>query len=87
MSAAQPQKVSLECIGSLDNYAVSDMFSHDETTGNRCLRRIILWGGVVGNCAEGNLTRVLCASSDTLELLVYVPSQTKGGVLASPQTW
>eukprot|EP00906_Rhabdomonas_costata_P006591 RCo009600 len=50
-----------------------------------CLRRVVVWGGGVLNCGESALTEMLSAISDQLELFIYFPAVTKGGLMARPR--
>mmetsp|Transcript_80030 Transcript_80030/g.138912 ORF Transcript_80030/g.138912 Transcript_80030/m.138912 type:complete len:324 (+) Transcript_80030:83-1054(+) len=46
---------------------------------------LVVWGGMVANCAEDALSRVVDSSSQTLRSVTYCPDRTKGGVLIRPK--
>lgn len=49
------------------------------------LQELVVWGGMVANCAEDALSRVVDCSAETLRSVTYCPDRTKGGVLIRPK--
>jgi len=48
------------------------------------VNELIVWGGVVANCGEDNLSSLVFKNSEILETVVYCPDRTKGGCLIRP---
>ena len=69
------------------NYDVTDTcgaFRRHQGLG-RALHEVVVWGGIVANCAEDGLSLVIDQNAATLESLCYCPDRTKGGVLVRPK--
>jgi len=49
------------------------------------LKQLVVWGGLVANCAEDDLSRLVDAAAPNLEQVTYCPDRTKGGVLIRPK--
>mmetsp|Transcript_14815 Transcript_14815/g.22306 ORF Transcript_14815/g.22306 Transcript_14815/m.22306 type:complete len:224 (-) Transcript_14815:126-797(-) len=48
------------------------------------LTRMSVWGGVIANCGEDRVSELVYQSRDTLEVFLYYPRSTKGGVMVRP---
>ena len=49
------------------------------------LESIVVWGGLSANCGEEQLSRLVDSNCLTLKRMVFLPRQTKGGVLIRPK--
>mmetsp|Transcript_54947 Transcript_54947/g.170517 ORF Transcript_54947/g.170517 Transcript_54947/m.170517 type:complete len:330 (+) Transcript_54947:62-1051(+) len=54
-------------------------------TKSRDVEELVVWGGVVANCAEDCLSNVVDGCSEKLRRVVYCPDRTKGGCLIRPK--
>lgn len=51
----------------------------------RELRCLVVWGGMVANCAEDDLSQLVDESAEVLQSVLYCPTRTKGGALIRPK--
>jgi hypothetical protein len=47
-------------------------------------KHVTVWGGVIANCGEDQVSDCVNNSRDTLESFTYFPASTKGGVMVRP---
>jgi len=58
-----------------------------DTCDEASIEEIVVWGGLVANCAEHSLSEMVDRQSCMLKSVTYCPSWTKGGVLIRPKYW
>lgn len=46
---------------------------------------LVVWGGVVANCGEDQLSQIVDSNRDCLRSITYCPETTKGGCLVRPK--
>lgn len=61
-----------------------DEHDNEHTAPATNLNNLIVWGGVVANCGEHELSRLVHANCLTLQSTTYCPDRTKGGCLIRP---
>lgn len=56
--------------------------SHDDNTP---LHKLTVWGGMVANCSDSSLSKIVDTHAASLRSVLYKPDHTKGGALIRPK--
>eukprot|EP00746_Dinoflagellata_sp_MGD_P005104 gnl/MRDRNA2_/MRDRNA2_109883_c0_seq1.p1 gnl/MRDRNA2_/MRDRNA2_109883_c0~~gnl/MRDRNA2_/MRDRNA2_109883_c0_seq1.p1 ORF type:complete len:343 (+),score=39.69 gnl/MRDRNA2_/MRDRNA2_109883_c0_seq1:79-1107(+) len=66
----------------LDNHGFCAPHNCDESN---TYEKIVVWGGQVFNCGESDLSQLVDKNRHSLQELIYLPEETKGGVMIRPK--
>lgn len=68
-------------------HARNSGFALADTQDETGVKELVVWGGLVANCAEHSLSELIDRQQSILTSVTYCPSWTKGGVLVRPKYW
>lgn len=66
-------------------FQINNNFDVRGAGGLSQLHTLVVWGGLVANCGEDNLSRLVDFNAAQLQFVTYCPDRTKGGALIRPK--